>query len=61
MERDGTIAATNKICAYLQHQVLDVSYCPIHGAVHSFHLDKLLGIDVNSKQLNDVLPDDDEL
>ena len=61
MERDGTIAATNKICAYLQRQVLDASYCPIRGAVRSFHLDKLLGIDVNSERLNNVLPDDDDL
>jgi hypothetical protein len=47
--------------ADLHGEILDAAYRPIGGAVCSFHLDDALGVHVDSKGLDEILPDDDNL
>jgi hypothetical protein len=42
-------------------QVIDTAYSPVPGPVGPFHLDKVIGIDVDAEVLNQILPDNDDL
>jgi len=47
--------------ADLHSEILNAAYCPIGGAIRSFHLDNTLGVHVDSEGLDEVLPDDNDL
>ena len=51
----------DRYVANLQGQVLGAPYHPIGSAIRSLHLDKPVVVDVDSKGLHDVMPDDNNL